>query len=244
MKRIMISFFSLLLSLPVQAETLRLAVAANFTATLEQLVTAFDSRQQYDISLSSASTGILYTQITRGAPFDIFFAADRVRPERLEQDGLTLPGSRYTYAIGQLALWQPGRTPRSGTDLLPGRLAIANPDTAPYGFAARQVLQSSGQWQPERLVQGTNITQTFQFVSSGNVAQGLVAQSLLVQQQIPDRHWAAVDEHQHTPIEQQLVQLKRSANNPLAKRFLQFLQTPAARELIRRQGYGIVDAAH
>jgi len=244
-KRIMFSFFSLLLlSLPVNAETLRLAVAANFTAVLEQLVTTFDPEQQHDISISSASTGVLYTQITRGAPFDIFFAADRARPERLEAEGLILPGSRRTYAIGQLALWQPKHAPQSVTDLLPGRLAIANPDTAPYGLAAQQTLQANGQWEPKRLVQGTNIAQAYQFVDSGNVDQGFVALSLLLQQQVPAKHWIAVPGHLHDPIEQQLVQLKRSENNPLAERFLLFLSTPTARELIKQRGYGIVDAAH
>lgn len=244
MQRTFFSFISLLLlSLPIQAETLRLAVAANFSAVLEQLVTQFDPEQQHDISISSASTGVLYTQITRGAPFDIFLAADRASPERLEAEGLIQPGTRATYAIGQLALWQPAHSPQSETDLLPGRLAIANPATAPYGLAAQQVLQANDQWQPERLVQGTNIAQTFQFVDSGNVSQGFVALSLLLQQNAPEQHWVVVPDHLHAPIEQQLVQLKRSEQNALAERFLQFMQTPAALDLIKQRGYGIVDAA-
>lgn len=242
MNRTLCSFVcALVLSMPAQADTLRLAVAANFTAVLEQLVTAFDPDQQHDISISSASTGVLYTQITRGAPFDVFFAADRVRPERLEAEGLILPGSRATYAIGQLALWQPGNSPQSASDLLPGRLAIANPATAPYGLAAQQVLKANNQWQPQQLVQGTNIAQTYQFVDSGNVAQGFVALSLLLQQGVPEQHWALVPSHMHAPIEQQLVRLKRSENNALAARFLQYMQTPAAQELIRQRGYGIAD---
>ncbi len=243
MQRILFTLISLAtLALPAQADTLRLAVAANFTAVLEQLVGEFDPDKQHDITISSASTGMLYTQITRGAPFDIFFAADRARPERLESDGLVIAGSRYTYAIGQLALWQPEHTPTSVTDLLPGKLAIANPDTAPYGLAAQQVLQAIDQWEPARLVQGTNIAQTFQFIYSGNVAQGFVAQSLLIQQQVPAQHWVAVPNHMHTPIEQQLVQLTRSEENPLAERFLDYLKTPEALELIKQRGYGIVDA--
>ncbi len=243
MKRTLLPFLAFLtFALPAHAETLRLAVAANFSAVLEQLVEGFDPDKQHDISVSSASTGVLYTQITRGAPFDIFFAADRARPERLESDGLVMADTRYTYAIGQLALWQPNNTPGSVTDLLPGKLAIANPDTAPYGLAAQQVLEANNQWEPERLVQGTNIAQTFQFIYSGNVAQGFVAQSLLIQQQVPSKHWVAVPDHLHSPIEQQLVRLKRSESNPLAERFLEYMKTPAALELIKQRGYGILDA--
>lgn len=230
------------------AGKLNLAVAANFKVPLQQLAHRFDPDRQHRIAISSASTGVLYTQIRQGAPFDLFFAADSARPERLEREGLGIPGSRFTYAIGQLALWQPGGAPRSLTDLSEGAVAIANPRTAPYGLAARQALTAIGRWQPERQVQGSNIAQTFQFIHSGNVGQGLVARAQLIQQAIPRQHWAPVDPGLHRPIAQQMIRLHRSADNPLADAFIRFLHTRPARQLIEQSGYlipaGAAHAAH
>lgn len=225
------------------AGELTLAVAANFKVPLEQLVQRFDPDRQHRITLSSASTGVLYTQIRQGAPFDILLAADRERPRRLEQEGEGLPGSRFTYAIGRLALWQPGRRPASLDDLLDARLAIANPRTAPYGLAAQQALTASGHWQPQQLVLGSNIAQAFQFVHSGNLTQGLVARAQLIQHGIEKQEWVTLDAGLHAPIEQQLIRLRRSADNPLAGAFIRFLHSPDARRLIEQHGYGVADAA-
>ncbi|MBV0933445.1 molybdate ABC transporter substrate-binding protein [Marinobacterium weihaiense] len=231
--------------MPMTAATaeLNLAVAANFRAPLEQLVRQFDPRQQHTIAISSASTGVLYTQIRQGAPFDIFLAADRARPERLAREGAGLAHTRMTYAIGRLALWQPGRQPDSLNDLLPAPLALANPKTAPYGLAAQQALGASGRDQGIRRIQGSNIAQAFQFVHSGNAPQGLVAHAQLVQLQIPTREWTLVAAELHAPIEQQLIQLQRSADNPLAERFLQFMQSDTARRMIQAGGYQVPHAA-
>ncbi|GAA0790716.1 molybdate ABC transporter substrate-binding protein [Marinobacterium sediminicola] len=226
------------------ADGLNLAVAANFKRPLEQLVALFDPRHEHDITISSASTGMLYTQIHQGAPFDIFFAADRVRPERLEREGLGLPGSRMTYATGQLALWQPAGQPVSIADLSSGALAIANPRTAPYGLAAQQALTAIGRWNDIRVIQGSNIAQAFQFIHSGNVSQGLVAQALLIQQNIPASQWAPVDPRLHLPVEQQLIRLRRSAGNPLAERFIEFLHSEPAQELITQSGYISIEGAN
>ncbi len=230
------------------AGSLNLAVAANFKQPLEQLVRQFDPGQQHQIAISSASTGVLYTQIRQGAPFDILLAADRARPERLEQEGLGIAGSRFTYAIGQLALWQPQGHPESLEDLFDAPIAIANPRTAPYGLAAQQALTTIGRWQPERQVQGSNIAQTFQFIHSGNVTQGLVARAQLIQQAIPPAQWVLVDPELHQPIEQQLIRLQRSADNPLVDAFTTFLHSAEARQLIEQNGYtsgnGVTHAAH
>ncbi|GAA0702610.1 molybdate ABC transporter substrate-binding protein [Marinobacterium maritimum] len=230
------------------AGSLNLAVAANFKQPLERLVRQFDPEQQHQIAISSASTGVLYTQIRQGAPFDILLAADSARPERLEQEGPGIAGSRFTYAIGQLALWQPKGHPDSLKDLLDAPLAIANPRTAPYGLAAQQVLKALDRWQPAQQVQGSNIAQTFQFIHSGNVPQGLVARAQLIQQSIPPAQWVLVDPELHQPIEQQLIQLQRSAGNPLADAFIEFLHSAEARQLIEQNGYvpgkGITHAAH
>ena len=228
-----------LLSTGAHAESLRLAVAANFAYPLEQLVQAFDPNGLQDIRISTASTGVLYAQIRQGAPFDIFFAADRERPTRLEQEGYALQGSRQTYAIGQLALWQPRETPSSLSAIRPGRLAIANPKTAPYGQAARELLSANGLWSRVKPVQGTNIAQAFQFVDSGNVDQGLVAVSLLLQRSVPARQWTRLPDTQHAPIEQQLVRLTPSRDNALADTFMRFLSSQEARTLIRQYGYEV-----
>ncbi len=229
------------------AGSLNLAVAANFKRPLEQLVAQFDPERQHAIAISSASTGVLYTQIRQGAPFDLFLAADRARPERLEQEGPGIANSRFTYAIGQLALWQPQGHPESLADLFDAPVAIANPRTAPYGLAAQQALTAIGRWQPERQVQGSNIAQTFQFIHSGNAPQGLVARAQLVQQSIPTDQWVQLGPELYQPIEQQLIRLRRSADNPLADAFINFLHSAEARQLIEQSGYtpgnGVAHAA-
>lgn len=239
----LLSLFALLPGLAI-ADNLNLAVASNFKATLEQLVQQFDPRQQHDIAISSAATGVIYAQIRQGAPFDIFLAADRSRPERLDAEGLGITGSRFTYAFGRLALWQPKGQPGSLGDLLTPPLAIANPKTAPYGLAAQQALKATGHWTLPKRVLGSNIAQTFQFVHSGNVTQGLVAQAQLIQLGLPEQQWTLITPSLYEPIEQQLIRLQRSADNPLADAFLHFIRSPEARLLIERNGYGVADATN
>ena len=180
-------FFSVLMaalaSLPgtVFGDEVRVAVASNFADCLEALAPAFEESTGHQVIISRGSTGRHFAQIQSGAPFDVFLAADSLRPTLLEEKGLIVPGSRFTYAEGRLALWIPGAGPedkRPAADILRAaefdHLAIANPRLAPYGLAAKQALESMGLWEDlrSRLVMGQNVGQTWQFVASGNAEMG------------------------------------------------------------------------
>ncbi|MEJ2509332.1 MAG: molybdate ABC transporter substrate-binding protein [Gammaproteobacteria bacterium] len=223
------------------------AVAANFLSTSRALARRFMADHQARVLISSGSTGKLYAQIRHGAPYDLFLAADVRRPRKLEQAGLIVRDSRFTYAVGRLVLWSrdPRQVDTDGRNLKHGRiarLAIANPKTAPYGAAARTALQRLGLWSRYRqdLVRGENVGQTFQFAVTGNVDAAFVALS-----QISDPHhpqggsrWI-VPERLYPRIEQQAVLLKNAAANPAAADFANFLHSAAARAIIERYGYGV-----
>ena len=224
------------------AETTRVAVASNFTDAISSIVERFETSTGHKVTLSFGSTGKHYAQIRNGAPFDAFFAADRRRPELLEEEGVALPGTRFTYAVGKLVLWSPGRgvvDPQARV-LERGEfrhLAIANPKLAPYGRAAEEVLRARGLWArlSGQLVRGENIGQTFQFVKSGNAELGFVAYSQLKRpnQPIEGSYWN-VPQALYTPIEQQAVLLKDSET---ARSFLSFVRSAEAVTLIREYGY-------
>ena len=233
----------LLLALPwaggVSAAEARIAVAANFAPALRALAAAFEARGGGRMVIVVGSTGKLYAQIRHGAPFDALFAADEQRPQLLEQQGRARPGSRFTYAIGRLALWSPeaGRVDAAGRVLTEGRfrhLAIANPKLAPYGRAARQVLTARGLWPSlrPRLVRGENVAQAWQFVHSGNAELGFVALSQVRQAQTGS-HWV-VPQALYAPIVQQAVLL---TDNPLAADFLRFVRGGEGRAMIESFGY-------
>lgn len=231
---------------PALADELRVAVASNFRPAMTALAERFEQRSRHRITLIHGSTGKHYAQIVNGAPFDAFFAADKTRPLRLEAEQRIVPGSRFTYAMGKLVLWSPdpGRVDGAGRVLRDGsfnHLAIANPDLAPYGAAARQVLQRLGYWQPlsGRLVRGENIGQTFQFVVSGNAELGLVARAQLVDRgrALTGSSWEP-PQSLYDPIEQQAVLLRDSA---AGREFMAYVQSVEARALIRSNGYDVPD---
>lgn len=235
---------------PVPAAEARIAVAANFTVTARQLAARFHADSGHRIRLSFGSTGKLYAQIHHGAPFDAFLAADAARPQRLEAEGRALPGSRFTYAIGRLMLWSPqaGRFTDGADWLRAGqfrRLAIANPQTAPYGRAARQTLQQLGLWETlhRRLVRGDSIAQAFQFVATGNAAAGFVALAQVKAWSDPAGSLWEVPAAYHEPVEQQAVLLKQGTANPAARAFLAFLRQPAAQRIIVEAGYRLNQSA-
>lgn len=225
----------------VHSDPLRVAVASNFRPLLEQLAPQFAQRTGVELEIISASSGTHYSQILNGAPMDVFLSADRQRPELLENQGMAVPGSRRTYALGRLALWQ-----RDGTDitaqtlhLWPGKLAIANPQLAPYGAAAQQVLEHLELWSvyaPRRLIQGNNVAQALQYVASGNVGLGLVALSDLHLLDISRGVWI-VPVNLHAPIEQQLVILRRSSRLPEGELFSTFLLSADVQRQITAAGY-------
>ena len=198
------------------ATEIRVAVASNFTRAMTDLAHRFETNTGDKVNLVFGSTGKHYAQIINGAPFDAFFAADSKRPSRLEEQAYAVAGSRFTYATGKLILWSPkaGNVGPAAKVLTDGNfyyLAIANPKLAPYGRAAKEVLQSRGLWQAMqgKTVRGENIGQAFQFVKSGNAELGFIAYSQvkLPGQPVTGSYWL-VPQELYTPIEQQAVLLK------------------------------------
>lgn len=238
----------LLLLLPwlsaAQAGEAKIAVAANFTAAAREIAAAFAQETGHTALLSFGSTGKLYAQIAHGAPFEVLLAADEARPARAEAEGLAVPGSRFTYAVGRLVLYSPDPArldPAGGVRaalLTGGKLAIANPKTAPYGAAAVQTLQALGLYQQvrPRLVLGENIAQAHQFVLTGNAPLGFVALSQVIGAQGGSR-WL-VPASLHAPIRQDAVLLQRGAGSQAARVFLDYLRGERAGAILRRYGYG------
>ena len=220
------------------------ATASNFASTMRDLCARFKTLSPYSVSVIPGSTGKHFAQIINGAPFDVFFAADSRRPRALEKRGLIVAGTRFTYALGRVALWsrQADLIDPAATVLKRGafrHLALANPRLAPYGIAARETLQHLGVWDRlnKRRVLGENIAQTFQFVRSGNAELGFIAYSQLLQNSIVDTgsHWLVPIEL-HRPIVQQAVLLR---DNDASRALLAFVQSAAAKDIMARDGYGL-----
>ena len=227
------------------------AVATNFAGAMTALGSAFDRDGVHRIRVATGSTGALYAQITQGAPFDLLLAADRARPERLEAEGHAVPGSRRTYALGRLVLWSadPARVTSDGVQTLHEstyrKLAIANPELAPYGRAARDMLQALELYERlrKRIVMGENVGQAHALVATGNAELGLVALSQIMRPGPggPGSRWH-VPPDLHTPIRQDAVLLRHGAQNPAAAAFLRFLFGPRARDIIEAHGYRLPPA--
>jgi molybdate transport system substrate-binding protein len=229
-----------LLACTTHAADIRVATASNFAATLSKIAQQFEKETGHRVRLSTSSTGKHYAQIHNGAPFDAFFAADTRRPQLLEQQGKTVEGSRFTYALGTLALWSPNGEDAQEMLFTSAfqRLAIANPRLAPYGQASKEALKHLGLWKvlERKLVRGENIGQTYHFVHSGSAELGLVALSQLRDPKHPQRGsiWL-VPESYHDPIEQQAVRL---TDKKAAEEFMDFVKSPSALAIIERYGYG------
>jgi molybdate transport system substrate-binding protein len=236
-----------LILLPVAAigeDHVTVAVASNFAATAREVAGQFSQESGLDVRITTASTGKLFAQIVNGAPFDILLAADAERPQRLEAAGAGVPGTRFTYALGALVLWsrQVDDCREALRSADGGRIAIANPETAPYGAAAVSYLRRSGLWESvsDRLVIGENIAQTLQFAASGNARLGFIARSQLQAPSLPQASctWL-VPEPMYSAIDQQAILLRRGAGAEGAKSFLEFLRGDTGRAIILRHGYGL-----
>ncbi len=231
-----------LVATPALAADVPVAVAANFTEPAKEIATAFQQATGNTATLSFGSSGAFLTQIAHGAPFQVFLSADAERPQMAEADGLAVPGSRFTYAVGRLVLYSKaeGFVDAAGKILATGQfdhLAIADPAAAPYGAAAIETLQAlrlSDTLTP-LIVKGSSITQAYQFVATGAAELGFVAQSQVVNVAGGSR-WL-VPARLHKPIVQQAVLLKTGADNPAAAKFVAFLKGRAARAIIKRYGY-------
>ncbi len=234
----------LLVVTPVFAEQALVAVAANFVPPFREIAMEFEKTTNHQLQVSGGSSGNFYSQIKNGAPFDVFFSADMERPKLLEDEGLGVKDTRFTYAIGRIVLWS------SNADLIKGeetlrskkfkRLAIANPKTAPYGVAAMQALQKLELWesvQPQ-IVMGESIGQTIGFIESGNAQLGFVAMSQVLDPRIKGQgsRWD-VPINLHEPIKQDVILLMKGKDNPAAKALLEFIGSPQARKIIEHYGY-------
>ena len=228
-----------------RADVVQVAVAANFTAPARALAEVFARTTGHEAKLSFGATGAFYTQIKNGAPFDVLLAADDERPARLEKEGDTVAGSRFTYATGQLVLWsaKPGFVDDQGAVLKGGhfgKIAIANPKNAPYGAAAVEAMEKLGlaaTLQP-KLVTGESIGQTYNFIATGNAELGFVALAQVLDGgKLKSGSMWVVPAQYHAPIIQDAVILKRAASNPAAKAWMELLKTPQSKALIRSYGY-------
>ncbi|MEW5771258.1 MAG: molybdate ABC transporter substrate-binding protein [Pseudomonadota bacterium] len=236
-----------LMPLAGAAATVQVAVAANFTAPMQRIAAEFERATGHKAALSFGSSGKFYAQIRNGAPFQVFLSADDETPARLEQEGAIVPGSRFTYATGRLALWsaRPGVVDAKG-EVLKGagfkRLALANPKLAPYGRAAMEVLTRLGlaQTLAPRFVLGENIAQTWQFVGTGNAELGFVALSQVMKDgQISSGSAWVVPASLHAPIRQDAVILANGQGNPAATALMNYLKGSQAKAIIQSYGYDL-----
>lgn len=222
------------------------AVAANFTAAAKEIGARFERQSGYKVVFSFGSTGQLYAQITQGAPFDVYLAADQTHPEKAVKEGFAVPGSRFTYATGRLVLYSKDPSMvEDETSLKTGnftRIAVANPVTAPYGAAAIEVMRSLGVYDrlAGRIVQGDNVTQAYQFIETGNAELGFVALSQVAKGK-RDSRWVIPD-NLYSRIAQEAVLLEHGVGNAAARAFMAFLAGPEAGAVKAGYGYGTGDS--
>lgn len=229
------------------ADEINIAVASNFTYTLQRLAADFSINSGHDIRISSASSGKLFAQIIHGAPYDIFMSADEARVDLLIEDHKASAESAYIYALGKLVLLSNIEDKGDCSNVLSSgslaHLAIANPEIAPYGMAARQVLQNLALWQQlqSKIVMGENIAQTLHFVSTKNAQAGFVAKSLLNMGKKIDHACAwNVPTGMYAPIKQKMVLLNTAKDKPAAQAFMRYMRSVAAKNIIRSAGYDVL----
>jgi molybdate transport system substrate-binding protein len=229
---------------PVLAADTQVAVAANFTEPAKEIAAAFKAKTGHTATLSFGSSGQFYAQIAHGAPYEVFLSADAERPKKAEEEGLGVPGARFTYAVGRLVLYSktPGLVDAKGAVLTSGKfekLSIADPTAAPYGEAAVETMRKLKVYDAlaPRIVKGSSITQAYQYVATGNAELGFVALSQVVN--VPGGSRWLVPAADHAPIQQQAVLLKTGEKNPAARAFLTFLKSRTAVAIIKRYGYEV-----
>ena len=229
-----------------QADEVSVAVAANFTAPMQQIAADFEKASGHKIVASYGSTGKFYAQIKNGAPFELLLAADDETPARLIKENAAVAGSQFTYAIGKLVLWSAKSTvvDDKGEVLKKGgfdHISLANPKLAPYGAAGVEVMKALGAYdalQP-KIVSAENITQAYQFVSSGNALLGFVALSQVLKDGKIDGSAWIVPAHLYAPIRQDVVMLEKGRGKPAAEALAKYLKGDKAKAVIKSFGYGL-----
>jgi molybdate transport system substrate-binding protein len=231
------------LAAPPEAGETHVAVAANFTEPAKEIAALFKQKTGHEAVLIFGASGAFFTQITHGAPFEVFLSADSERPKAAVEGGFAVADSVFTYAIGKLVLWSrvvdvtDGRAALKAGQFL--KLSIANPVSAPYGTAAVETMKALGVYDAlqAKIVQGNSIAQTFQFVDTRNAEVGFVALSQLSGVTAGTR-WL-VPQDLYAPITQDAVLLKKGENDEASIAFLAFLKSPDARGVIEKFGYGL-----
>lgn len=232
---------------PVRAEDVAVAAASDLNFAIKELIGAFEKQTGHHVKLSLGSSGNFFAQLQQGAPFDLYFSADIGYPRKLEEAGLTVPGSLYRYAVGRVVLWAPKSSPldvSKGLTLLREptikKIAIANPKHAPYGRAAVAAMEHAQVYADvkDRLVLGENISQAAQFIESGACDVGIIALSLALAPAMKSAgtYWQ-IPAEAHPPLEQGAVILKQSKNQDTARQFLAFMQGPQGQEIMTRYGF-------
>ena len=229
------------------ADQLSIAAAADLTFAFKEVAANFQKQNGAVVKLSYGSSGNFFSQIRNGAPYDLFFSADISYARKLEDAGLIEPGTLYEYAIGKIVLWVPASSKldvSKGLSVLTDpsirKIAIANPDHAPYGRAAKAAMEKEGIYDQvkSKIVLGENISQTAQFVQSGNADIGILALSLTLAPTLKDKGRSyEIPSADYPPIEQAAVVLKSSKDKELAKKFLASLRDPATIEIMERYGF-------
>jgi len=225
-----------------QSTELTVAAASDLSSAFEEIGRQFEAAHKIKVTFVFGSTGLLARQIENGAPMDLFAAASVDYINQLEQKGLIVPGTKAIYARGRITLWTTADSPlkiEKIADLAHPevkRIAIANPDHAPYGLAAQQALQTAGIWDAvkPKLVFGDNIRQTLQYAETGNVDVSIVALSL--SQQSKGR-WTLIPEEMHQPIDQGLAVMKTTHNEAAAREFASFVTGPEGRAILGKYGF-------
>jgi molybdate transport system substrate-binding protein len=245
MKRLGILTLSLLTVATAHADEVKVAAAANFTGPMQVIAVLFERDTGHKASLTFGATGKFYAQIVNGAPFELLLSADDETPARLVREGLAVTGTSFTYAIGKLVLWSanPKLVDDKGEILKKGgfkHVAIANPKTAPYGAAAMQTMSKLGVVDSLKplFVQGENIAQTHQFVSTGAAELGFVAYSQVIKNgQVGSGSGWVVPGNLYDPIRQDAVILSKGRDKPAATALLNYMKGQKAQDVIKSFGY-------
>jgi molybdate transport system substrate-binding protein len=234
-------------AIPARGQEIAVAAAADLKFAMTDVAGQYEKQTGNKVNVTYGSSGNFFSQLQNGAPFDLFFSADIDYARKLDAAGLAEPGTLYLYAIGRITIWTP---PDSKVDvtalgwkgLLDERvqkIAIANPEHAPYGRAAIAAMQKAGIYEEvkSKLVYGDNISQAAQFVQSGSAQAGIVALSLAISAGMKDGKRWDIPEDMHPPIEQAAILMKNAKNKEAARAFLDFVKSDGARATLAKYGF-------
>jgi molybdate transport system substrate-binding protein len=246
-KSLIIVLSLLLVVIPARAQELAVAAAADLNFAITDVAAQFETKTGTKVNVTYGSSGNFFAQLKNGAPFDLFLSADIDYARKLDEAGLGEPGTLYLYAIGRIVIWAPANSPldvsKSGWKALLDervrKVAIANPEHAPYGRAAVAAMQKAGVYDQvkSKLVFGENISQAAQFVQSGNAQAGILALSLAVSDAMKDGKRWDIPQELHPPIEQAAIVMKNAKNKEAARAFLEFVKSDAGRATLAKYGF-------